>query len=102
VVMSSESIPTSDPRFAGAGEKLAAAIAKLPRVRAVDTPWNTPRPELLGKGGHVALVVVVPSVHAYLEADRFTADLRGAIAEAALPPEVRIEVTGTTAAIHAM
>jgi RND superfamily putative drug exporter len=102
LVLSSHEIGVDDPRFVDVATRLAASIGRLPVVRAVETPWNAPRPELLGRNGHTALLVVTPSVNAYLEAERFAAALRGATAAAQVPREFTLEVTGTTAAIHAM
>lgn len=102
IVLSSRDVVVDDPRFVEAAARLAATIGRLSVVRLVETPWNTPRPELFGRNGHTALLVVTPSVNAYLEAERFAAELRGAIAAAQVPRELTLEVTGTTAAIHAM
>ena len=102
LVLSSRELVAGDPRFSVAARRLTDAVAGLAVVRSVETPWNSSRPELIGGSGHTALLVVTPSINAYLEAERFLADLRGAIAAAGLPSELTLDVTGATAAIHAM
>ena len=102
LVLSGRDFGADDPRIVASAARLAESIGRLPLVRSVETPWNTPRPELIAPGRRTALIVVTPRINAYLEAERFAAELRGAIAAAHLPPEVSLEVTGTTAAIHAM
>ena len=102
VVLSAPSFSPGDDRVAQAGTRLAQSIGKLDLVRSVDTPWNSIRPELFSNDGRTVLVVVTPRVNAYLEAERFGAALRGAIADAQVPKEIQVQITGTTAAIHAM
>jgi len=102
LVLSGRDFGADDPRIVAGASRLAETIGRLPLVRSVETPWNAPRPELLAPGHRTALIVVTPRINAYLEAERFAAELRGAIAAAHLPPEISVEVTGTTAAIHAM
>jgi len=102
LVVSSARLNAADPRFSDAARRLTERVAALPTVNTVETPWNAARPELIGRDGRSALLVVTPSINAYLEAERFHAALRGAIAAAQLPPEVTVEITGATAAIHAV
>ena len=102
LVVSAPKLEGSDPTLEQASARLAEAIGKLDLVRSVDTPWNPSRPELFGDDGRTVLIVVSPRVNAYLEAERFGTALRGAIAEARVPAGVAVQVTGTTAAIHAM
>jgi len=102
LVLSGPHLKAGDPRLAQAGARLTHTIGKLPMVRLVETPWNTVRPELYGLNGRTMLIVVTPNVNAYLEAERFGAALRKAIADAHVPSGVVVQITGTTAAIHAM
>ena len=102
IVLSAPDIGIGDARFSAAAARLTEAIGVLPQVRSVETPWNAPRPELFGRGGHTVLIVVTPRVNAYLEAERFNAGLKRAIAVAHVPKPFVTQVTGTTAAIHAM
>ena len=102
IVLSAPDVGIGDQRFRDAAARLTEALGMLPLVRSVETPWNTPRPELFGRGGHTALIVVTPRVNAYLEAERFNAGLRRAIAAAHVARPFAVQVTGTTAAIHAM
>ena len=102
LVLSSRDLSAGDPRFSAAAKRLTDEIARLAVVRSVETPWNSTRPELIGRDGHTVLLVVTPSINAYLEAARFLAALHGAVAAAQVPPELRLEITGSTAAIHAV
>jgi RND superfamily putative drug exporter len=102
LVLSSHDLSAGDPRFSVAARRVSDAVGALAVVRSVETPWNSSRPELVGRDGHAALLVVTPSINAYLEAERFLAALRGAIAAAHVPPELTLEITGATAAIHAV
>ncbi|TMQ74031.1 MAG: MMPL family transporter [Candidatus Eisenbacteria bacterium] len=102
LVLSSPDLSAGDPRFSVAARRLSGEVGRLAVVRSVETPWNSSRPELIGRSGHAALMVVTPNINAYLEAERFTAALRGAIAAARMPPEVTVEITGATAAVHAV
>jgi RND superfamily putative drug exporter len=102
IVLSAPDIGIGDARFSAAAARLVEAIGMAPLVRTVETPWNSPRPELFGRGGHTALIVVTPRVNAYLEAEKFNRGLRRAIAAAHVPKPFLVQVTGTTAAIHAM
>lgn len=102
LVVSSADFSAGDPRFSDAAKRVSDAVGELAVVRTIETPWNSSRPELIGRSGHTVLLVVTPSINAYLEADRFLAALRGAITAAHVPHEVTIEITGATAAIHAI
>ncbi|HEY2954182.1 MAG TPA: TonB family protein [Candidatus Eisenbacteria bacterium] len=100
VVVHSESLGTEDPRFGAAIESLTSSLAALASVARVETAWNSPRAELLGRDGKSALLVVTPRLETFYQAELLTARLREAIARAALPAEVRADVTGASAMLH--
>lgn len=102
LVVNSAELSAGDPRFSDAAKRVSNAVGGLSVVRTIETPWNSSRPELIGRSGHTVLMVVTPNINAYLEADRFLAALRSAIAAAHAPPALTIEITGATAAIHAI
>jgi RND superfamily putative drug exporter len=102
IVLSAPDIGIGDARFAGAAARLTEAIGMLSLVRSVETPWNAPRPELFGRGGHTVIIVVTPRIDADAEAARFKAGLKRAIAAAHVPKTFRVELTGSSAAIRAM
>src|SRR5262249_35929282 len=49
LVVSGPKLVPGDPRLAQAGARLAHTIGRMKLVRSVDTPWNSPRPELFGQ-----------------------------------------------------
>ena len=100
VVVHSDALGTEDPRFGARIDSLTSALAALSSVARVETAWNSPRAELIGRDGQSALVLVTPRVETFYQAELLTRGLREAIANAGLPADVRAEVTGATAMLH--
>jgi len=100
VVIHADSLGTDAPEFADAVAHMTAALAALPAVRLVETPWNADRPELLGSDGRSVLVIVTPRVTSFYEAEQLTKTLRTALAAAPRPRGLHAEVTGSTAMLH--
>jgi len=99
VVVHSDSLGTDAPEFAGAIAGMTATLEKLREVRAVETPWNSERAELLSDDGHAALMIVTPRVASFQEAEQLTPALRAAIAGVARGP-IAAEITGSTAMLY--
>jgi RND superfamily putative drug exporter len=100
VVIHADSLGTDAPEYADAVGRMTAALAGLPAVRTVETPWNSDRPELLGDDGRSALAIVTPRVASFYQAEQLTSTLRGALARVARPPGLHAEITGSTAMLH--
>ena len=99
VVIHADSLGTDAPQFADAVDRVTRALQALPQVRAVETPWNSERVELLGADGRSALAIVTPRIAGFTAAELLTPRLRQAIAPA-LGPGLQAEVTGSTAMLH--
>jgi len=103
VVMTSSVIGVTDPRFPAAVRLLSAALTKDPCVvRQVMHAWNSRVPELLGKDGHSALLLITPNVRTYTQAEMITPKVREAIRHAGLDSAFSVYVTGTAAMYHDM
>lgn len=100
VVVESEQMPAEDPRFAAVVDTLARALLSVPDVESADHYWNTNAPELLGRNGRSALILVRPSVTSFFEAENLTAALRVALSRAPTGPGMTATVTGMPALFH--
>ncbi len=100
VVLHDSTTATDDPRYIDAAARIERALAALPAVRTVETPWNCDRPELIGDDWHTALIVVTPRVETFHAAERLTFDLRRAVAETARPEGFVAAVTGAMATLY--
>jgi putative drug exporter of the RND superfamily len=100
VVVTSESLVSSDVRFSEAVTKLARDFAASPRVLRVLHPWNSGLPELLGRDGHSALLLIQPDATTLIAAENSTATLRAIVAQHALPAGWTAHVTGMSAMFY--
>ena len=98
-VLTSASIPTTDPRF-------AAAVANLERVldsagmMGVRHYWNTGDRTLLGRDGQSALLLVRPTAQTFFDAEATVDQIRGAAREAGLGTAFSVKVTGMVSLFH--
>jgi RND superfamily putative drug exporter len=99
VVVESGAFAAQDLRFASVVGDLAYALESIPAVRQVVTAWNRGAPELLGRDGQSALLLITPEVASFSEAEALTGVLRDTL-RAHLPAGFRAHVTGTTAVLH--
>src|SRR5688500_14124207 len=60
VVLTSDSIPVSDPHFQAAATEVARRLSSDSTVRGVTHHWNSGATELLGRDGRSALLIVQP------------------------------------------
>ena len=100
VVLHDSTTATDDPRYVDAAARIERALAALPAVRTVESPWNSDRPELIGDDWHTALMVVTPRVETFHAAEQLTADLRRAIAGTERPAGFEAAVTGAMATLY--
>ena len=98
VVLTSDSLEVSDPRFTYAANDAAARLATAPGVSRVTHYWNTGAGELLGRDGKSALLLVQPTASSLGEAEAATGRLRSALD--GVVPAVRARVTGMSAMFH--
>ena len=98
-VLTSASIPTTDPRF-------AAAVGNLERVlnsagmMGVRHYWNTGDRTLLGRDGQSALLLVRPTAQTFFDAEATVDQIRGAAREAGLGTAFSVKVTGMVSLFH--
>ena len=100
VVITSEQILTSDPRFAQMIADLTVRLGTDASVRGIVHAWNSGQTELLGRDGRSALVLVRPGVGTLIEAERFVGTLRARLAGDRLPAGFAAHVTGMSAMFH--
>ena len=100
VVLHDSTTATDDPHYADAAARIERALVALPAVRAVETPWNSDRPELIGDDWHTALIVVTPRVETFHAAEQLTAELRRAIHDTDRPAGFEAAVTGAMATLY--
>lgn len=99
VVVRHPDLATDDPRFAQGVAAIAAALARTPGVRRVESAWTGAGPALIGRDHHTALLIVTPSVAHYAEAEELTGTLRATL-QAHTPPGFTTAVTGVTAMLY--
>ena len=99
IVLESDSLTTSDVGFASVAGDVVFALEASPSVRSVVSYWNRGAPELLGRNGRSALLLVTPTVSTFSDAEALTQALRDSI-RGKLPAGFHAQVTGTTAVLH--
>jgi len=100
VIVRSDSSTVDDPAFIAVAGDVTHALEGTGRTRTIRSYWTTGREALLGADRRSALLLVNPDVQTYFEAEMLTADLRGAIAKADLPPGYSAHLTGSTATLY--
>ncbi|MGH7651736.1 MAG: MMPL family transporter [Gemmatimonadaceae bacterium] len=95
------SFPTSDPRFAAAAMNLgrvldSAGVSAAPARHY----WNTGNPNLLGRDGHSALVLITPQAETFFDAESAVSEIRSAAARATDGSGFDVKVTGTVSLFH--
>jgi RND superfamily putative drug exporter len=99
VVLTSDSILTSDPRFARVAANVASRLTASASVRDVTHYWNAGLDELLGRDRKSALLIVQPDAGTLAEAEAATSDLRANL-ERGVPAGFQARVTGMSAMFY--
>ncbi len=102
VVVTSRNVPAKEPEFAAAVTRVSDALCRGGSAVRVTHAWNSGFPELIGKDGRSALLLVTPNVKTYSETEMIVRTVRAQIAGAGLPPDFSVFVTGTPAMYHDM
>src|ERR1700693_189703 len=92
-VLTSSSIPTTDPRFAAAAADLERVLDSA-GMTSVRHYWNTGDKTLLGRDGHSALVLVRPTAETFFDAEATVDQIRGAVSGARLNSAFSVKLTG--------
>ena len=100
VIVSHREVDASDPEFSIMVNEAAAALQALAQVRRVSHYWNTGAPELLGRSGRSALLLVTPNVASYFAAEDLTNSLREALSGLAADRGYLVTVTGAPAMFY--
>lgn len=100
VVFEGRDIAVTDPRFIQAARALEHALVKDKGVRQVRSFWNSGMPELLGKNGKSALLLVTPNAADFAEAENLTDKIRASAHRAVAGTDFSADVTGTVAMFH--
>ncbi|MDO8539468.1 MAG: MMPL family transporter [Opitutaceae bacterium] len=79
---------------------LTARLTTDARIHRVTHAWNTGWPELIGRDGHSALLLVQADAELLIDAENFTAELRALLAARELPSGFSTHVTGMAAMFH--
>ncbi|HXL87246.1 MAG TPA: MMPL family transporter, partial [Gemmatimonadaceae bacterium] len=98
-VLTSSSIPTTDPRFAAAAANLERVLDSA-GMTGVRHYWNTGDKTLLGRDGHSALLLVRPSAETFFDAEATVDQIRGAVRGAGLTSAFGVKVTGMVSLFH--
>ena len=98
-VLTSSSIPATDPRFAAAATRLERVLDSA-GMRSVRHYWNTGDTTLLGRDGHSALMLVTPRAQTFFDAESTVAEIRGAARAAGPGSAFEIKVTGMISLFH--
>jgi putative drug exporter of the RND superfamily len=102
IVIVSRSIKANEPRFVDAVTRVSNTLCQSGKAVRVTHTWNTGFPELIGKDGHSALLLVTPKVRTYSETEMLVRTTRENIANIALGPDFSVYVTGTPAMYNDM
>jgi RND superfamily putative drug exporter len=98
-VLTSSSIPTTDPRFAAAAANLERVLDSA-GMKGVNHYWNTGDETQLGRDGHSALVLVTPRAETFFDAESAVDQIRAAAREVALGSAFEVKVTGMISLFH--
>lgn len=99
-VLQSAHVPIWDAGFAAAIGELEHFLSATDGVRKVTHAWNATAPELIGRDGRSALLLVQSSADSLSAAESFTTTLRSRSAQAPLPQGYSVKVTGPAATFH--
>jgi putative drug exporter of the RND superfamily len=99
VVLTSDSIRVTDPRFAAAVAAVASRLAGDSAVRGVAHFWSSGLAELLGRDQLSALLLVQPDAATLGDAEAATADLRASL-DGGIPVGFTARVTGMSAMFY--
>jgi RND superfamily putative drug exporter len=99
VVLTSDSLSTSDARFESAVTGIVARLKADSVVRDVTHFWNTDALELLGRDDRSALLLVRPNTETLAESEAATERMRARMSEAT-PPGFSALVTGMSAMFY--
>jgi uncharacterized membrane protein YdfJ with MMPL/SSD domain len=98
-VLTSSSIPATDPRFAAAAAHLERVLDSA-GMSGVRNYWNTGDKTLLGRDGHSALLLVKPRAETFFDAESTVEEIRGAARGAGLGSAFDVKVTGMISLFH--
>ena len=98
-VLTSSSIPTTDPRFIAAAANLERVLDSA-GMTGVSDYWNTGDKTLLGRDGHSALLLVRPTAETFFDAEVTVDQIRGSVRGAGLGPAFGVKVTGMVSLFH--
>jgi putative drug exporter of the RND superfamily len=102
VVLESAHIAARDARFAESVARLERALTDSGHVRSVRHFWNSGAPELLGKDGRSALLLVAPRAGSFYQAETMVGRIRADLRAAGIGPAIDANVTGPVAVFHDM
>ncbi len=98
-VLTSPSIPTTDPRFASAAASLERVLDSA-GMTSVRHYWNTGDKTLLGRDGHSALLLVRPTAETFFDAEVTVEQIRKAVRGGGLSMAFSVKVTGMVSLFH--
>src|ERR1700680_1648862 len=98
-VLTSSSIPTTDPRFAAAAMNFERVLDSA-GMNGVRHRWNTGDKALLGRDDHSALLLVTPRAETFFDAESTVDQIREAARKAGLGPAFDVKVTGMISLFH--
>ncbi|HXN76068.1 MAG TPA: MMPL family transporter [Gemmatimonadaceae bacterium] len=98
-VLTSSSIPTTDPRFAAAAINFERVLDSA-GMNGVRHRWNTGDKALLGRDDHSVLLLVTPRAETFFDAESTVDQIREAARKAGLGPAFDVKVTGMISLFH--